>query len=100
MKLAIALDFDGTYTADPELWQGFVLAAKQDGHEVTLVTVRYPTVGDGYPDSAAERMGIPVVYTAGRQKRAAFDADIWIDDMPESIPTLDAIAVMAKDIRR
>lgn len=42
-RLRIALDFDGTYTADPMLWQDFV---------------------------------------------------------PESIPTLDAITVMAKDITR
>lgn len=99
-RLRIALDFDGTYTADPMLWHDFVQAARKAGHHVTLVTVRYPTGGAGYPDSAAALMGIPIVYASGRQKRTAFDADIWIDDMPESIPTLDAITVMAKDITR
>ena len=95
MRLLIALDFDGTYTADPALWHGLVRAAGRAGHRVTLVTVRAPNGGNDYPESAAKLMGIPLVRTDGKSKRSAITADVWIDAMP--IPTSEAIVAMAKD---
>jgi hypothetical protein len=81
----IALDYDGTYTADPVLWDAFIEAARRRGHEVHVVTMR----------SASEpvRLGAHVDrvhYTDRKAKRAFMDArglsvQVWIDDMPDFI---------------
>ncbi len=70
----IALDYDGTYTRDPELWNAFIRAAEANGHHVTCVTMRYP--------EEAIDMPIPVIYTSRQAKMGFFSADIWIDDQP------------------
>lgn len=41
--MKIALDYDETFTADPELWKPFVAHCKARLHEVKFVTAR----GDG-----------------------------------------------------
>lgn len=77
--MRIALDYDGTYTADPALWYTLILAARQCGHEVVCITMRYPTEPIEVP--------VPVIYTS-RQAKVAFmeergeKVDIWIDDSP------------------
>lgn len=83
--MIIALDYDGTYTADPALWDAFIQSARLRGHEVHLVTMRH--------ESEPVRLGAHVDrvhYTDRRAKRAfmqqrGLSVQIWIDDMPEFI---------------
>lgn len=85
----IAVDFDDTYTADPDLFNAFIQLAKAKGHYVVCVTSRPPD----FDNSDIERAmpGIEVIYTNGKQKREAAieqglpDVDIWVDDMPQYI---------------
>lgn len=81
--MLIALDYDGTYTADPVLWGAFLAQAAQRGHEVVIATMRHesePIAVDG----------VRVIYT-GRQAKRPFlqtmglNPSIWIDDMPDFI---------------
>lgn len=72
--MIIAIDYDGTYTADPVLWEHFIDCALLGGHQVTCVTMRYPT--------EPIEMSCPVFYTSRKAKAVAFVADIWIDDKP------------------
>ena len=72
--MIIALDYDGTYTRDPELWERFIDSAISSGHQISCVTMRYP--------QEEVRMRIPVVYTSRQAKMLCFKADIWIDDNP------------------
>ena len=90
VAMRIALDYDGTYTADPELWEAFIHNAHAAGHEVVCVTMRYPH--EGAP-------GIPcrVVFTSRLAKwRAMIErgepVDVWIDDQPGYI-TQDAVGI-------
>lgn len=77
--MRIALDYDGTYTADPQLWDEFIRNAKARGHEVTMVTMR-----------SAEHERIPnppacdIIYTGRKAKRTFYNADIVIDDAPQA----------------
>lgn len=78
--MRVALDYDGTYTAAPRVWNAFISAMESEGHEVVCVTMRRPE--EGAP-------GIPckVVFTSRLAKaRAMADrgepVDIWIDDQP------------------
>lgn len=73
--MIIALDYDGTYTADPELWDDFIAKARWRGHQVTCVTMRHKH--EGAPDVPCD-----VVFTSRKAKMNAFKADIWIDDNP------------------
>tara|TARA_R110002126_G_scaffold192495_8_gene340675 strand:- start:846 stop:1172 length:327 start_codon:yes stop_codon:yes gene_type:complete len=81
----IALDFDDTFTSDPTLWTAFVLKAKLRLHTVTFVTYRPPLGNNSDIEYEADCLGIDIVYTGGVQKQHCFDADIWIDDSPETV---------------
>ncbi len=41
-KLTIGLDYDGTITADPNLWSGFIKLCKARGHTIKIVTGDIP----------------------------------------------------------
>lgn len=103
--MKIALDYDDTYTKDPELWDSFIAEAKERMHEVTFVTLRFSKdvfmsrynhkendlIDHGWylynEDilSDAENLEIPVIFTGGAPKSQHYKADIWIDDSPEFI---------------
>ena len=82
-KLVIAVDYDGTYTEDPALWDAFIRNAKRRGHDIFFVTGRFP-----HEKIADNSAGIPVHYTSLRCKAdymrdAGIDVDIVIEDSPE-----------------
>jgi hypothetical protein len=74
-RLNIALDCDGTYTADRELWDAFIKLAQARGHTVTIVTMRREC-------EAVKNPPCEVIYTARQAKERFYLADIWIDDQP------------------
>lgn len=81
----IALDYDGTYTSDPEFWEWFVRKAQSRGFSVYVVTMRYATE----PVSETLRAMVAGVIYTGRQAKLRYvervmeiDMDIWIDDHP------------------
>lgn len=84
----IAIDYDGPWTADPELWRIFAQTSLASGHRVIIATGR-----PGWSDDMT-RGGIPpgitIHYTAGTLKETALrqqgiTVDIWIDDNPGMI---------------
>lgn len=88
--MIIAIDFDGTFAADPSLFKAFVLSARRAGHTCLLVTGRSDEGQWG--QKVREVVGdlMPIVF-AGRawKQQAATEAgyavDVWIDDSPEYI---------------
>ena len=83
--LTIAIDYDGTYTADPEMWDRFIQDAQERGHRVLCVTSRY---GDSTDPELI--YGVVTVFTKMQAKRWFCNAggvkvDIWIDDEPACI---------------
>jgi hypothetical protein len=89
--MKIALDFDNTYSADPNFWNLFLRITKICGHEVRIVTAR----DERFDRTAALvelEQRVPVVYCRGVAKKwfmthfgEGFAVDVWIDDKPESI---------------
>jgi hypothetical protein len=93
--MVISLDYDSTYTRDPDLWDSFIIAAKSRGHTVICVTNRpwapgttkqervpspeipFICAGDKFKDEAARAAGHKVA--------------IWIDDMPATISQIPVI---------
>lgn len=90
--MKIALDWDGTYTADPKFWHNFVLMCGCFGHEVRIVTMRTPAMVDEALSHIGEK--VPIIFTSSAQKREfcvsiGWMPDIWIDDSPEFIVSRD-----------
>jgi hypothetical protein len=88
----IALDYDGTFTSDPDLWLNFIVDARNSGHEVFIVTMRYQSeVEDGSIHPMLEMMGVKVCATNRKAKKPCAKAmglppiHVWIDDHPEAI---------------
>jgi hypothetical protein len=85
----IALDYDGTYTAAPKLWDAFIALAQTQGHHVYIVTMRHDGGAEALPGSVHAFVN-GVVYT-GRKAKAEYvksqgkHVDIWIDDVPRFI---------------
>ena len=85
--LNIALDFDDTYTADPELWDAFIQAAKSRGHTVHIVTMRNEKIS-GPPRRALPNEPLHLTDLRGKckfMKDKGIDIDIWIDDKPNYV---------------
>lgn len=84
----IALDYDDTYTADPEFWDDFIQAARKSGHRVWIVTCRRDK--DENREDIGKPGGCLVIYTnlgskRDHMERLGLRVDVWIDDMVESI---------------
>jgi len=90
--MKIALDYDDTFTLDRSLWSRFVSdALKNPGNSVTFVTFRGPDWNNTDIEGDAQDLGIDIVYTNGVSKMSVFKADVWIDDRPELIVSLDLL---------
>lgn len=85
--MRIALDYDGTYTADPVLWDRFITDAKSRGHKITVVTCRRDT------EENRQEVVVPgclVLFTNLAAKKWAVEQrgltiDVWVDDDPNCI---------------
>ena len=86
--MIIAIDFDGTFAADPVGWLRALRELRTRGHEIVLVTQRtIEFKAEVYQIWPAEW---PVVWAGGFTKRMGCQAanikpDIWIDDMPDTV---------------
>lgn len=93
--MTIALDFDDTLTADPQMWGAFIGSARDLGHLVYIVTARRGTEDnsrliDGYlsehnievDDVHFTDLASKLWHMGGK---LGIHVDIWIDDHPESL---------------
>ena len=84
--MIIGLDFDETFSKDPDLWNAFISLCQKRGHRVVITTMRniehsarvYSTVKGLAPDD--------FFFTALHAKRAFTErrgvwVDVWIDDI-------------------
>jgi hypothetical protein len=96
----IALDYDETYTADPGLWDLFVKEAQRRGHLVQFVSFRFDFSYNRDIEAAASALSVPVIYTNARQKQHIVQADVWIDDSPESVVSERSMRAMLHGCER
>lgn len=88
--MIIALDYDDTYTADPDLWDSFIENAVNSGHRVIVVTCRRDTRENRDECRVPDIAWNDHFFTNLSPKRwymedKEISVDIWIDDLPESI---------------
>ncbi len=89
--MLIAIDYDGTYTADKVLWNVFIEQSILHGHSIIVATMRYGCEGECVMDDLQTKVD-QIIFTSRAAKKPYLEAmgispDIWIDDIPEFILT-------------
>jgi len=97
-QLSIALDYDETFTANRELWTGFIALSKSLNCKVTFVIYRMKNAHNMDIIYDAEKLGIAIIFSNGKPKSSIFTADIWIDDSPVTIPSYDAMTELLNNV--
>lgn len=90
-KLTIGLDYDNTYSADPECFRAIIRCFQSMGHEVLCVTMRHHELDwlDEFK-TLQDKYGVDTVFCNGYAKRKVtqdmgIGIDIWIDDTPRGV---------------
>ena len=86
----IALDYDDTFTTDPDGWYRAMLVLKQAGFRIVGCTFRYPE--EEITDRQYIELCDRIIYCSRESKftTAGLEGekvDIWIDDIPQWIHT-------------
>ena len=87
--MIVSLDYDETWTRDPEAWRRVADILKHAGHTVVGMTMRYPhemfDVDPRYLEACDE------VHSTGREAKKEYAdrnelrINVWIDDQPNFI---------------
>lgn len=90
--MIVSIDFDDTWTKDPEAWRAFARTMHGRGHVVIVTTNRYdlPIVAREVFETVATSSVRDVIFAGAKPKRAAarergYEVDVWIDDRPEMV---------------
>lgn len=84
-RLVISIDYDDTWTEDPDMWLTIAELMRASGHVVVMCTARVRS--DPVEDVPK---WIEVFYSEGKPKAqhmslSGLNPSIWIDDMPHLI---------------
>lgn len=89
--MTLSLDYDDTWTLDPEAWQTMAMFFRDRGHQVILITNRHNL--PQYTE-AVERDVRPyvddIIFAGPMPKRQAaenlgYNVDVWVDDFPSAV---------------
>ncbi len=88
--MIIALDYDNTFTLDPDFWNEVIHKAQERGHDIRVVTSRWPEHEPEVCKVITNTFTIPVHFACKRAKKQFMEelgikVDVWIDDSPKSI---------------
>jgi hypothetical protein len=86
--MKIALDYDDTFTVNPEMWRSIIHILVEYGHDVRIVTSRFYLRESEREIKAAT--DLPVIFCKHNSKyeickKLGWIPDIWIDDYPWAI---------------
>jgi len=97
--VTICIDFDGTYARNPAMWDELLHAAEIAQVEVICISRREDTpdnrqairaaFGDDFQILSALILCGPNTQKQDAAKAAGFAVDIWVDNTPETILTVD-----------
>lgn len=85
----IGLDYDDTYTRDPDAWDAFIFFFRNRGHKVYVVTWRSSEEAIEVRDKLNNRTD--GIFATNRKAKQSFmfaegiRIDVWIDDNPFTI---------------
>lgn len=99
LPLKIAVDFDGTFNANPAMFCSLIGMMRKYGADVRLVTFRFNSGGNNDIAFWATELKLKVIFTEGHQKESfcaalGWKPDIWIDDDPRFIPAVEGLELL------
>lgn len=85
-EMLIALDYDETYTVDPEFWDMVISAAGYRGHTVICATMRHEHEGADVIAALGKKVE-KIIFTGRKAKHefvqnAGYYPSVWVDDSP------------------
>ena len=88
--MIVAIDYDNTYSADPETFDKLIKVLQDAEHIVICVTGRSDDGIMGEPVKQSIGRLVPIVFAgdewkAYAAKRRGYDVNVWFDDMPQMI---------------
>ena len=87
----ISVDFDDTYTRDPNMWNTVIAVMQTAGHNVYCVTARTPEQGLDVYSSIGRMVGADNCYFPSLHAKKPFmwaqgiRIDVWVDDTPMAV---------------
>jgi hypothetical protein len=84
----ISLDYDNTYTRDPDSWDLFIKYFQSRGHTIYCVTARSNMQAMDVLNTIGELIGDKNCYFTNMQAKQKYmydkgiSIDVWIDDSP------------------
>ena len=90
----IAIDYDGTYGEDVEMWKEIIHLMKDSGHKVYCITKRYRHLASDIKKNLPS--GVPIIFVKTKYKtdttnKMRLKVDVWIDDKPSTISQIRKI---------
>lgn len=103
-SLTIAIDYDGTFTADVKAWTNVIQTLQAAGHKLVCICARYNTDANFNELKRAlpENVLILLSESVPKQefaKQNNIEIDIWIDDMPEAINSTRSYCKCGKQLQ-
>jgi HK97 family phage portal protein len=95
--MTISIDFDRTFAADPQLWGEFARKSVAEGNTVVMISRRpesdreevISSLGD-YAESFSQVLLVGGnTLKADAAKAAGIEVDVWVDDSPQFIRSVD-----------
>lgn len=83
--MKIAIDYDNTFTEDPDFWRQVIALGRQRGHEFICVTGRAFPPDISEPAIPCQVITSPWDYKVNAAMDAGHHIDVWIDDCPGMI---------------
>lgn len=89
--MIVAIDFDNTFTLDPETWINFMYDLWSEDHTAYIVTSRREDDPiSGYYTQRLIDMGVEIIYCDYKAKRKVCESlgikvDVWVDDRPKYV---------------
>jgi hypothetical protein len=91
--MTISIDFDRTFSADPQLWGEFARKSVADGNTVVMISRRpeqdratvTETLGDYAPAFSQVLLVGGDTLKADAAQAAGISVDVWVDDSPQTI---------------
>lgn len=101
----VALDFDDTFTTNEDVWSDIVNVLLLADFDVRFVTFRFDTDRNEDIRYWSRILGIEIIFCNGVQKSQVcgenrWVPDIWIDDMPVTIPMKQQLQGMILGIEK
>lgn len=96
--MIIAVDYDDTFTKDPELWSMVISLAKIRKHTVYCVTSREEKFGGQEVKDSMGSLVDAIYFTNGEMKekymlQQGIYVNVWIDDCPGMISQVTMIGM-------